>query len=272
MACSKNGCSGCSGCNNFGVLNSVVGPLTNCGCGCGSNSWYYRDFPFYTGPCGPCVYDETCAGRKCRKYGSWGYGNWNNWNNGKCGYCGGNWNNGRCDSCGYSWNNWNNWNYNRCSYCGGSGCSHCGYATVSSCASHLSTTSCHFSASAPLIVPAGNHVALTASPDTHDCFRCSEDGILIRQPGTYMAIHTTHVPAMQELFSRMFLTLNGEVLEESRQDVAAKADCTSNASSSHLIFNAQPNSTLCLVSSEDISLANCQDSSDVFKLTLIKLN
>lgn len=122
------------------------------------------------------------------------------------------------------------------------------------------------------MVAGGDAVELTASDANHDCFMCSEHGILIRRPGTYMAIHTTHVPAMQTVSTRMFLTLNGEILEESAQDVATLSDGTTNASSAHLIFHAFPNSVLRLVSSEDVSLTGCSESTDVFKLTLIKLN
>ena len=224
MACSNNGCSGC---NHFGVLSAVSGPLTHCGCGCGHPHPpyppHYQDFPFYTGPCGPCHYRDTCEGRKCinpyNHYGFWG-----------------------------------------------NGC-----ARVSECASHLCHTSAHFHAAAPLMVAAGCAVPLQTNCSRQDCFLCSENGVLIRRPGSYMAIFTAHIPEMQRISTQLSLRLNGETLPDSVQNISALADGSCSASSSHLIFNALPNSMLQLFSSADLSLPCGSDDADVFRLTLVKL-
>lgn len=227
MACSNNTCSGCNG---FGVLGSVAGPIGNCGCGCGSaNNAYYRNFPFYTGPCGPCIYRDTCAGRKCiHPYdpysGEYGHGRWG-----------------------------------------------CGCATVSECASPLSCTSAHFTAALPMLVAAGGAVPLAPAEMNPACFLCTEEGIRIRRPGSYMAIYTASIPAMQHISTRLSLSLNGETLENSAQDVSSLADASTASATAHLVFHALPNSLLQLVSSEDISLSAGADPANAFSLTLVKL-
>lgn len=228
MACSNNGCSGC---NHFGVLGAVSGPLAHCGCGCGCGHHHscnscYQDFPYYTGPCGPCLYRDTCEGRKCiNPYNN--YGNYGFW---------------------------------------GNGC-----ARVSECASNLCSTSAHFHAAAPLMVAAGCAIPLQTNCSRQDCFLCSENGVLIRRPGSYMAIFTAHIPEMQRISTQLSLRLNGETLQDSIQNVSAIADGSCSASSSHLIFNALPNSMLQLFTSADISMACGTEDADIFRLTLVKL-
>lgn len=60
----RSGC-GCSSCNScgtrsrIGVLRCISGPFSNCG------NWWTNNanFPFYTGPCGPCA--TTCCCDPC---------------------------------------------------------------------------------------------------------------------------------------------------------------------------------------------------------------
>lgn len=49
----QGGCTGGNGRSSFGALRSVSAPFSNCG------NWNMNpNFPFYTGPCGPC---EACT-------------------------------------------------------------------------------------------------------------------------------------------------------------------------------------------------------------------
>lgn len=153
---------------------------------------------------------------------------------------------------------------------GWGGCYGCCNAGVSECASRLNSSSANFTAAAPLMVAAGENVCLTPSAACPDYYYCDEEGIRIRYSGTYMAILTMHVPALQAVSTRMYLTLNGDTLEDSAQDMAASADGTTSTGSASLIFNALPNSLLQLVSSENLSLTGCE-SANVFRLTLVKL-
>ena len=236
MACNHN-CSGsCNSCS-FGTLNCVAGPLTHCG-SCAADSQYYQNFPFYSGPCGPV----NCTGCGCSKLNRYRF---------SCGWgCGGNWNNGL-------WNG-NGWN-------------HCCSAPVSECASRLSSTSSHFISEAPLVVGAGSAIPLIPSVVNQNCFCCTENGILIRRPGTYMVIYSMHVPAMQSVSTRMYLSLNGNILEDSIQDIATCTDGSTGVASGHLIFHALPNSLLKLVSTEDFNVSSSGDVPHVFRLTLTQM-
>ena len=138
-------------------------------------------------------------------------------------------------------------------------------------ASKLSSTSAHFVAESPVMTGAGDAVPLTSSVANHNYFHCTDGGILIRKPGTYMAIYSMHVPAMQAVSTRIYLTLNGNVLENSIQDVSTAVGCTTGASAAHLIFHALPNSLLRLESSEELNLTGTGETPHVFRLTLVQL-
>lgn len=170
-----------------------------------------------------------------------------------------------CTGCGC--NKLNRYRY-LCGWNGG--CSHCA-APVSEEASNLSGTSALFHASAPLLVEAGGAIPLSASVVNRNYFDAVEEGVLIRRPGTYMAIYSMHVPAMQALSTRTYLTLNGNILEDSVQDISTAVGCTTGTTSVHLIFHALPNSLLQLVSTEELNLVSAGGTPHVFRLTLIQL-
>ena len=89
-----NSCnSGCNTCGSYGALNCVSGPFSNCG------NWSSRNYPFYTGPCGPC---EA-------------------WNNG-CNCCCGN--GCPCGGCGC------HHHCHHCHHCHSCACSDCAQTTV----------------------------------------------------------------------------------------------------------------------------------------------
>lgn len=235
MACNHN-CSGsCNSCG-YGTLNCVAGPLTHCG-SCVADSQYYQNFPFYSGPCGSVIC-TGCACNKLRRYG-WGCGGWNH--------------------SGWDGNGWNSCGCNCCS------------APVSECASKLCSTSAHFITDAPLMVGAGSMIPLIPSVVNQNFFCCTDNGILIRRPGTYMVIYSMHVPAMQSVSTRMYLSLNGNILEDSVQDIAACTDGSTGIATAHLIFHALPNSLLRLVSTEDFNISSTGDVPHAVRLSLMQL-
>ena len=246
MACNHN-CSGsCNSCG-YGTLNCVAGPLTHCG-SCAADSQYYQNFPFYSGPCGS-VNCTGCGCSKLRRYHwgcGWGCSGWNH-----SGWNGNDWN-----GSGWSGHGWNN-------------C--CCSAPVSECASRLSSTSSHFYAEAPMIVGAGGAIPLSPSVVNQNCFHCTDNGILIRRPGTYMVVYSMHVPAMQSVSTRMYLCLNGNILEDSIQDIATATDGTTGIATAHMIFHALPNSLLKLVSTEEFNVNCTGDAPHLFRLTLTQM-
>ena len=245
MACTNKNC-GCG----YGTLNTVAGPLINCGCGC-TNPQYYQNFPFYNGPCG-CV-DCKNQSSSWRRHHPWHW--WNSCGNG-CGCSNqSSWNHCSCGSGSSQWNHcgWNPWN----------GCAHVNVGDCSAAAS--------FGANASMMVEAGGTIPLTAEICSADYEVCNDGSILIHRPGTYMAIYSLHVPALQSLSTQMFLSLNGTPLEGSAQDVSRIADGTTGGSSRHSLFRAWPNSELRLISTQSISVTEPQDCTNVFSLTLIRL-
>ena len=253
MACTNN--RSCGSCNNcgYGTLSTVAGPLVNCGCGC-TNPQYYQNFPFYNGPCGCVSCDENSSSWRRNSPWSW----WNRCNScnscNSCNNCGG-WNNRSCGcGCDNGWNHWNHWG---------------------SCATVRNVGDCssaaHFVANSPVLVEAGGTVPLVADLCSSDYEVCADGSVLIHRPGTYMAIHSLHVPAMQTLSTQMFLTLNGNPLDATAQDVTRIADGTAGGSTRHSIFRAWPNSELRLISGSDIALNN-SDCTNVFSLTLIRID
>lgn len=156
-------------------------------------------------------------------------------------------------------------------YLYGCGCREGCSAPVSESASHLSSTSSLFHAGQPLMVEAGGSIPFTASVANYNYFDAVEGGILIRKPGTYMALYSMHVPAMQAVSTRTFLTLNGNVLEDSIQDISTAVGCTTGTTSVHLIFHALPNSLLQLVSTEELNMSGSGETPNLFRLTLIQL-
>ncbi len=121
------------------------------------------------------------------------------------------------------------------------------------------------------MVEAGGSIPLSASLVNQNYFHCVDDGILIRRPGTYMAIYSMHVPAMQAVSTRTYLSLNGSILEDSIQDISTAVGCTTGTTSVHLIFHALPNSLLQLVSTEELNLSGTGQTPNVFRLTLVQL-
>ena len=121
------------------------------------------------------------------------------------------------------------------------------------------------------MVEAGGVIPLSASLVNRNYFDAVEGGILIRKPGTYMAIYSMHVPAMQAVSTRTYLSLNGNILEDSIQDISTAVGCTTGTTSVHLIFHALPNSLLQLVSTEELNMSCAGESPNVFRLTLVQL-
>lgn len=229
----------CSHCSN-GSNSSNSSGNTNSSCGC---------FGALNCIAGPLTHCPSCAG-SAQYYQNFPF------YTGPCGPA-------LCSGCGCNANSYRR----RWGWGGWYGCCNAG---VSECASRLNSSSANFTAAAPLMVAAGENVCLTPSAGCSDYYYCDEEGIRIRYSGTYMAILTMHVPAMQAVSTRMYLNLNGDTLEDSAQDMATSADGTTGASSASLIFNALPNSLLQLMSSENLSLTGCE-SANVFRLTLVKL-
>lgn len=153
--------------------------------------------------------------------------------------------------------------------CGGSE-NHCS-APVSESASQLCGTSALFHCSAPLNVDAGGEIPLDAAVVNRNYFDTVDGGIRIRKPGTYMAIYSMHVPAMQAVSTRTYLNLNGDILEDSIQDISTAVGCTTGTTAVHLIFHALPNSLLHLVSTEELNLSCAGEAPNLFRLTLVKL-
>ena len=227
----SNNCSNNCSSGCYGTLNCISGPLTHCGC-CSGNSQYFQNYPFYTGPC-PAAPCNSCGCSSASNLArrNYLYGGWNS--------CGG------CHSC---------------------------CATVSEKASGLCSTSAHFIASAPLMAAGGDGLNLIPTENHgHEYYSCTDGGILIRRPGSYMAIYTLHVPALHALSTRLYLSLNGNPLEESAQDVSTISDATTSSYTTHMIFHAFPNSLLRLVTSEDISINPSCEMPAAAKLTLVRL-
>ena len=270
-SCNNCGCNSCgtarANCNCFGVLRSISGPFNRCG------TCTNRNFPFFTGPCGPvsscCECCDPC--NSCNHCGC---------NNRGCNSCG-------CNGCGTarsgcSCNTCNNCGCNNCSTLRSTGCG-CGCnnccddcCDCDCCCDDCcdGCDGCHASASfasgTPVELASGDSVTLNPSFSNSDDFNATRDGIELLRSGTYLIVYTVHVPANNAVSSRFVLTLNGERITASALDVATECDCTTDGFTMHAMVNAQAGSVLKLVSLNPVSI--CQSSaSNVFTLSLTRI-
>ena len=272
-SCNSCGCNSCAavrtGCNCFGVLRSISGPFNRCG------TCTNRNFPFFTGPCGPvsscCECCDPC----------------NSCNNCGCNSCG-------CNSCatvrsGCGCNTCNNCGTARSTGCG-CGCDSCNNCGCNSCCCCDDCDcdcdcccddccdgcdGCHASASfasgTPVELASGDSVTLNPSFSNSDDFNAIQDGIEILRSGTYLIVYTVHVPANNAVSSRFVLTLNGERITASALDVSTECGCATGGFTMHAMVNAQAGSVLKLVSLNPVSI--CQSSaSNVFTLSLTRIS
>ena len=234
-------CASCNACaGRIGVLRTVSGPFVRSGC-CGN--W---NFPFYTGPCGPCSAHSGCNGSHCLSGTS-------------CDSCGCN---TCCDSCC-------NDCCDNCS-CNDCCCDDCGglLALAGDCDECHASAS--FAADTPVELAAGDAVELSPTFANTGDFTASQEGVRIHRAGDYLAVYTVHIPAQHAVSSRFLLTLDGARIEASAQDVATVADCSTNGYTMHAMFHAEAGSLLKLVSLRPVSVC-ASSASNVFTLSLTRI-
>ena len=251
-SCNSCGCNACAtvraGCNCFGVLRSISGPFSRCG------TCTNRNFPFFTGPCGPVSSCDCCCDPCGDNCGCNGCG-CNTCNNCGCNNC----SNLRSTGCGCGCNN------GCCNDCDGD----CGCCNDCDCCN-----GCHASASfasgTPVELASGDSVTLNPTFGNSDDFNATQDGVEILRSGTYLIVYTVHIPANNAVSSRFVLTLNGERITASALDVATEGDCSTNGFTMHAMVNAQAGSVLKLVSLSPVSIGQ-SSASNVFTLSITRI-
>ena len=244
-----SGCHSCSG--SYGLLRTVSGPIARSGCGCGN--W---NFPFYTGPCGPCNARSGCNGSHCLSGTLCDPCDCNPCN---CNPC-------ICDPC-----DCNEGCNSCCTDCCNDGCDDgcaCPAALAEDCGACRASAS--FAAHTPVELAAGDSVDLSPCFDDSGDYTASREGVRIHRAGNYLAVYTVHIPANQAVSSRFLLTLDGARIEASAQDVVAAADCNTRGYTMHAMFHAGADSLLKLVSLNPVSI-RASSASNVFTLSLTRI-
>ena len=127
-----------------------------------------------------------------------------------------------------------------------------------------------FTAATPVELAAGDSVALSASHSSADEFTVTPEGIRIHNAGTYMVLYTVHVPANEAISSRFMLTLNGERIPFSSQDVSTVMDHSTNGYTMHATLDIPQDGLLKLVSMNPVSISGAS-ASNVFTLSLTRI-
>lgn len=223
--CRNRGCSGCV------ALGSVAGPFSNCGrpaC-----EQYYRNPPYYNGPCAPGPWPPK-----------------------HCMPCCWPWPPMQPQSCAPAPEEVEN-------------CLPCALFTRNAPVDVVLPTTPQVETAALTsgIVPLGQTVG------NSDYFRaCPRGGVEILHGGTYLAVYSANIPVAQAVSTDLSLALSGTTLSGSTQTLtSATTDTAVTSVTGMAIFTAECGDLLTLRSSAAISISTPAVVQNVFTLTLIRV-
>ena len=147
--------------------------------------------------------------------------------------------------------------------CGCNGCNGCGCGPAAA----------QYAVVQPVNAAAGGGLPLQFEAGDREAFRLRPNGVRINVPGRYMAFYTLTIPADTALTTTMALSLNGQALYASQQNVETATTTAANTETVGMaLFEAECGDTLSLTTTAAITAAAVTaGSAPLATLTIVRI-